>query len=75
MILLYATAIDRCLFLESVSKIKKNVLFLLQIKTPAQLEAAFTFVTVTGSEKLDINKFEEACGVGILYFFYFKYFF
>nr|GEX88384.1 glutamine--tRNA ligase-like [Tanacetum cinerariifolium] len=36
-----------------------------QIKTPAQLEAAFAFVTVTGSENLDINKFEEACGVGI----------
>ncbi|PWA45203.1 glutamine-tRNA ligase, putative / glutaminyl-tRNA synthetase, putative / GlnRS [Artemisia annua] len=36
-----------------------------KIKTPAQLEAAFSFVTVAGSDNLDINKFEEACGVGI----------
>nr|KAJ0193751.1 hypothetical protein LSAT_V11C800405130 [Lactuca sativa] len=36
-----------------------------KIKTPAQVEAAFAFLTVTGSEDLDINKFEEACGVGV----------
>ncbi|XP_071686372.1 glutamine--tRNA ligase-like [Rutidosis leptorrhynchoides] len=36
-----------------------------KIKTPAQLEAAFAFLSVTASEDLDINKFEEACGVGV----------
>lgn len=36
-----------------------------QIKTPAQVEAAFAFLTVTASEDLDISKFEEACGVGM----------
>ncbi|KAI7758304.1 hypothetical protein M8C21_014666, partial [Ambrosia artemisiifolia] len=36
-----------------------------KIKTPAQVEAAFAFLTVTGSEDLDISKFEEACGVGV----------
>ncbi|KAJ9548853.1 hypothetical protein OSB04_021396 [Centaurea solstitialis] len=36
-----------------------------KIKTPAQVEAAFAFLTVTGSDDLDINKFEEACGVGV----------
>ncbi|KVI02564.1 Aminoacyl-tRNA synthetase, class I, conserved site-containing protein [Cynara cardunculus var. scolymus] len=36
-----------------------------KIKAPAQVEAAFAFLTVTGSEDLDISKFEEACGVGV----------
>ncbi|KAJ0820487.1 putative glutamine--tRNA ligase [Helianthus annuus] len=36
-----------------------------KIKTPAQLEAAFAFLTVTGSDDLDVGKFEEACGVGV----------
>ncbi|KAL8205193.1 hypothetical protein R6Q57_008744 [Mikania cordata] len=36
-----------------------------KIKTPAQVEAAFSFFTITGSEDLDISKFEEACGVGV----------
>ncbi|KAK1416135.1 hypothetical protein QVD17_31923 [Tagetes erecta] len=36
-----------------------------KIKTPAQVEAAFVFLTVTGSEDLDISRFEEACGVGV----------
>ncbi|KAJ9548695.1 hypothetical protein OSB04_021238, partial [Centaurea solstitialis] len=36
-----------------------------KIKTPAQVEAAFAFLTVTGSDDLDISKFEEACGVGV----------
>ncbi|KAI3817201.1 hypothetical protein L1987_10990 [Smallanthus sonchifolius] len=35
------------------------------IKTLIQVEAAFAFLTVTGSEDLDINKFKEACGVGV----------
>ncbi|XP_076956315.1 glutamine--tRNA ligase-like [Bidens hawaiensis] len=36
-----------------------------KIKTPAQVEAAFAFLTVTSSDGLDISKFEEACGVGV----------
>lgn len=36
----------------------------LQIKTPAQLEAAFAFFANTGSEDFKLNEFEEACGVG-----------
>lgn len=48
--------------------IKMTMLLLLQIKTPAQVEAAFAFLTVTGSEDLEISKFEEACGVGMLCF-------
>ncbi|KAJ0725690.1 putative glutamine--tRNA ligase [Helianthus annuus] len=36
-----------------------------KIKTPAQVEAAFAFLSVTGSENIDISKFEEACGVGV----------
>ena len=37
----------------------------LQIKNPAQLDAALSFLTNTGPESLDIGKFEEACGVGM----------
>lgn len=36
----------------------------LQIKTPAQLEVAFSFFANTGSEDFKLNEFEEACGVG-----------
>ncbi|XP_059655493.1 glutamine--tRNA ligase, cytoplasmic-like [Cornus florida] len=36
-----------------------------KIKTPAQLEAAFSFFATTGSENYRINEFEEACGVGV----------
>lgn len=36
-----------------------------KIKTPAQLEAAFSFFATTGSENFKINEFEEACGVGV----------
>lgn len=36
----------------------------LQIKTPAQLEAAFAFLASTASENLKVHDFEEACGVG-----------
>jgi len=36
----------------------------LQIKTPAQLEAAFAFFASTGPEDFKLNEFEEACGVG-----------
>lgn len=36
-----------------------------KIKTPAQLEAAFAFLSDTASETLKVDKFEEACGVGI----------
>ncbi|THG07446.1 hypothetical protein TEA_023988 [Camellia sinensis var. sinensis] len=35
----------------------------LKIKTPAQLEAAFSFFATTGSENFKINELEEACGV------------
>ncbi|GLT43484.1 hypothetical protein SLA2020_174270 [Shorea laevis] len=36
-----------------------------KIKTPAQLEAAFSFFTTIGSENFNLNEFEEACGVGV----------
>ncbi|CAI0552929.1 unnamed protein product [Linum tenue] len=36
-----------------------------KIKTPAQLEAAFSFLSNTASESLHVKEFEEACGVGI----------
>lgn len=38
----------------------------LQVKTTAQLDAALSFLAATGSENLDFNKFEEACGVGMI---------
>jgi hypothetical protein len=38
----------------------------LQIKTPAQLEAAFSFLSSTASESFELKEFEEACGVGKL---------
>ncbi|MCI09196.1 glutamine-tRNA ligase-like, partial [Trifolium medium] len=34
-----------------------------KVKTTAQLDAALSFLATTGSENLDLNKFEEACGV------------
>ncbi|KAJ9140755.1 hypothetical protein P3X46_031363 [Hevea brasiliensis] len=37
----------------------------LKIKTPAQLEAAFSFLSKTASERFKLNEFEEACGVGV----------
>ena len=37
----------------------------LQIKTLAQLEAAFLFLSATASEDLNVTEFEEACGVGM----------
>ncbi|KAH1231116.1 Glutamine--tRNA ligase [Glycine max] len=37
----------------------------LKVKTTAQLDAALSFLAITGSENLDLNKFEEACGVGV----------
>ncbi|XP_047330436.1 glutamine--tRNA ligase, cytoplasmic isoform X2 [Impatiens glandulifera] len=37
----------------------------LKIKTPAQLDAAFSFFLNTGAEDFKIKDFEEACGVGI----------
>ncbi|PSR88290.1 Glutamine--tRNA ligase [Actinidia chinensis var. chinensis] len=36
-----------------------------KIKTPTQLEAAFSFFSTTGSENFKINEFEVACGVGV----------
>lgn len=36
-----------------------------QIKTLAQLEAAFTFLSATASEDLNVIELEEACGVGM----------
>ncbi|KAL2233371.1 UNVERIFIED_CONTAM: Glutamine--tRNA ligase [Sesamum indicum] len=36
-----------------------------KIKTPAQLEAAFSFVAATASDNLSVVGFEAACGVGI----------
>ena len=37
----------------------------LQIKTPAQLEAAFSFLSNVASENFKQNEFEEACGIGM----------
>ncbi|KAI3927639.1 hypothetical protein MKW92_008092 [Papaver armeniacum] len=37
----------------------------LKIKSPAQLEAAHAYLGRLGSESLQLNEFEEACGVGI----------
>ncbi|XP_010272844.1 PREDICTED: glutamine--tRNA ligase [Nelumbo nucifera] len=37
----------------------------LKIKTPAQLEAAFSFFTSVGQEKFQLNDFEVTCGVGV----------
>ncbi|KAF9677360.1 hypothetical protein SADUNF_Sadunf08G0099600 [Salix dunnii] len=36
-----------------------------KIKTPAQLEAAFSFLSGTASESFELKEFEEACGVGV----------
>ncbi|KAL6529220.1 Glutamine--tRNA ligase, cytoplasmic [Orobanche gracilis] len=36
-----------------------------KIKTPAQLEAAFSFLAVTASDDLNVDDFEAACGVGV----------
>ncbi|KAL8161303.1 hypothetical protein V2J09_012792 [Rumex salicifolius] len=36
-----------------------------KIKTTAQLDAALSFFSNTGSEKYDLSEFENACGVGI----------
>ncbi|KAK3442739.1 glutamine--tRNA ligase, cytoplasmic [Eucalyptus grandis] len=36
-----------------------------KIKTTAQLDAAFSFFSDTGSESFKIHEFEEACGVGV----------
>lgn len=35
-----------------------------QIKTPVQLEAAYSFLGKIGPEELKLHEFEEACGVG-----------
>lgn len=43
-----------------------NVLcFALQIKTSAQLDAAFAFLAAVASENLKVDEFEKACGVGM----------
>ncbi|KAL9389530.1 hypothetical protein Peur_018135 [Populus x canadensis] len=36
-----------------------------KIKTPAQLEAAFSFLSSTASESFELKGFEEVCGVGV----------
>ncbi|XP_048136448.1 glutamine--tRNA ligase, cytoplasmic isoform X2 [Rhodamnia argentea] len=36
-----------------------------KIKTTAQLDAAFSFFSHTGSESFKLHEFEEACGVGV----------
>ncbi|XP_012833334.1 PREDICTED: glutamine--tRNA ligase [Erythranthe guttata] len=36
-----------------------------KIKTPAQLEAAFSFLSTTASDKLNVDDFEAACGIGV----------
>ncbi|PUZ58400.1 hypothetical protein GQ55_5G507100 [Panicum hallii var. hallii] len=37
-----------------------------KIKNPAQLDAALSFLSNIGPDSLDIKKFEEACGVGVV---------
>lgn len=36
-----------------------------KIKTPAQLDAAFSFLTAIASDNLKVDEFEAACGVGV----------
>ncbi|XP_042477926.1 glutamine--tRNA ligase, cytoplasmic [Macadamia integrifolia] len=36
-----------------------------KIKTPAQLEAAFSYLGNVGPDEFPVNEFEEACGVGV----------
>ncbi|XP_031265729.1 glutamine--tRNA ligase, cytoplasmic [Pistacia vera] len=36
-----------------------------KIKTPAQLEAAFSFFASVGAENFKVDEFEETCGVGV----------
>ncbi|GER44402.1 glutamine--tRNA ligase [Striga asiatica] len=36
-----------------------------KIKTPAQLEAAFSFLAATASDDFEVNDFEATCGVGV----------
>ncbi|GAB4840315.1 Glutamine--tRNA ligase, cytoplasmic [Ancistrocladus abbreviatus] len=36
-----------------------------KIKTPAQLEAGFSFFPRVGAEQFNLTEFEEACGVGV----------
>ncbi|CAK9149312.1 unnamed protein product [Ilex paraguariensis] len=38
---------------------------LLKIKTPAQLEAAFSFLAASASESFNVSEFEKTCGVGV----------
>ena len=38
----------------------------LQVKMPAQLEAAFSFFSAAGQEDIKLNDFEDACGVGMI---------
>ncbi|KAL6838739.1 hypothetical protein ACP4OV_031453 [Aristida adscensionis] len=37
-----------------------------KIKNPAQLDAALSFLTNVGPDSLNLEKFEEACGVGVV---------
>lgn len=39
---------------------------ILQIKNPAQLDAALAFLGTVGPETFKLNEFEEACGIGII---------
>ena len=41
-------------------------LFALQIKIPAQLDAALLYFANTGPEDFKKSEFEEACGVGTI---------
>jgi glutaminyl-tRNA synthetase len=43
-----------------------NYIVSTKIKSPAQLDAALSFLANVGPESLDIGKFEEACGVGVV---------
>ncbi|KAJ4964043.1 hypothetical protein NE237_023982 [Protea cynaroides] len=52
-----AAVIDGC------SRVVGNLLYM--IKTPAQLEAAFSFFGNIGPDKFPVKEFEEACGVGV----------
>lgn len=38
----------------------------LQIKTPAQLDAAFSFFSNNGPEDFKLDELEAACGVGMI---------
>lgn len=55
------------IFLISSIPVDNQWFLWLQIKTPAQLDAAFSFLTAIASDNLKVDDFEAACGVGMMH--------